>query len=88
MRNSTDEMMIHLKMFAIMRERSGVAEAQLQLPEGADVSQAVAEAARRFPKMADLLPGVAVAVNLDYAQRQVVLRDGDELALIPPVSGG
>jgi molybdopterin converting factor small subunit len=38
--------------------------------------------------MADLLPGAAVAVNLDYAQRQVILRDGDELALIPPVSGG
>jgi molybdopterin synthase catalytic subunit len=88
MRSSIDEMIIHLKMFAILRERSGVGEAELQLPEGADVSQAVAEAARRFPKMADLLPGAAVAVNLDYAQRQVILRDGDELALIPPVSGG
>jgi molybdopterin converting factor subunit 1 len=81
-------MTIHLKMFAILRERSGAAEAELQLPEGADVSQAVAEAGRRFPKMLDLLPRAAVAVNLDYAQRQVVLHDGDELALIPPVSGG
>jgi molybdopterin converting factor subunit 1 len=88
MRSSIDEMIIHLKMFAILRERSGVGEAELQLPEGADVSQAVAEAARQFPKMADLLPAAAVAVNLDYAQRQAVLRDGDELALIPPVSGG
>lgn len=81
-------MTIHLKMFAILRERSGAAEAELNLPEGADVAAAVAEAGRRFPNMAEMLPRAAVAVNLDYAQRQVVLHDGDELALIPPVSGG
>src|ERR1700683_5040963 len=86
MRSSTDErplrvcceMTIHLKMFAILRERSGAAEAELNLPEGADVSAAVAEAGRQFPNMAELLPRAAVAVNLDYAQRQVVLHDGDE----------
>lgn len=81
-------MTIHLKMFAILRDRSGAAEAELDLPDGADVSQAMAAAGRRFPNMATLLPGVAVAVNLDYSQRQAILHDGDELALIPAVSGG
>jgi molybdopterin converting factor small subunit len=81
-------MTIHLKMFAILRDRSGAAEAELDLPDGADVLQAMAEAGRRFPNMATLLPGVAVAVNLDYSQRQAILHDGDELALIPAVSGG
>jgi molybdopterin converting factor subunit 1 len=88
MPSSTDNVTIHLKMFAILRERSGAAEAELQLPDGADVSQAVAEAERRFPAISDLLPAAAVAVNLDYSQRQAILHDGDELALIPPVSGG
>jgi len=81
-------MTIHLKMFAILRERSGAADAELHLPEGADVSQAVSEAGRRFPTIAELLPKAAVAVNLDYSRREVILHDGDELALIPPVSGG
>jgi molybdopterin converting factor small subunit len=88
MPSSTDNVTIHLKMFAILRERSGAAEAELQLPEGADVSQAVAEAGRRFPAIAELLPRSAIALNLDYSQRQAILHDGDELALIPPVSGG
>ena len=90
MRNSTVRIVVkvHLKMFAILRERSGVAETDLELPEGATVATAMAEVARRFAPIAPLLLRTLGAVNRDYADAGTRLKDGDELALIPPVSGG
>lgn len=81
-------MNIHLRMFAILRERTGVAETRLVLPDGSTVGAAIAEVGRRFERIIDLLPRTATAVNLQYAKPEHVLNDGDELALIPPVSGG
>jgi molybdopterin converting factor small subunit len=81
-------MTIKLRMFAILRERSGISETELVLAEGATVFVAMEEVGRRFPKVADLLGRTAAAVNLSYARSGDPLRDGDELALIPPVSGG
>ena len=81
-------MKIRLKMFAILKDRSGVSEIELELPEAATVADAVSLIRQRFEAIAELLPQVAAAVNLSYAERSHVLRDGDELALIPPVSGG
>jgi MoaE-MoaD fusion protein len=81
-------MRIRLRMFAILRERSGVSEAEIELSEGATVAVALEEVGRRFEKIADLLPRTASAVNLAYAGATYRLHDGDELALIPPVSGG
>jgi molybdopterin converting factor subunit 1 len=81
-------MKIRLKMFAILRERSGVGETELELPAGATVSQARAAVQRRFAGLGELLPRAAVAVNLNAASDAAILHEGDELALIPPVSGG
>ena len=81
-------MTIKLRMFAILRERSGISEIDLVLAEGATVSAAMEEIGKRFPKVTDLLGRTAAAVNLSYARGSDPLRDGDELALIPPVSGG
>jgi molybdopterin converting factor subunit 1 len=81
-------MKIRLKMFAILRERSGVSELELELPEGATVAIAMTEASRRFAAIASLLPRTMGAVNRAYAEADTRLNDGDELALIPPVSGG
>jgi sulfur-carrier protein len=81
-------MKVRLRMFAVLRERSGVSETEIELVDGATVAAAVEEVGRRFGAIADLLPKAAAAVNLCYAKSSVALRDGDELALIPPVSGG
>ena len=81
-------MTINLKFFAILHDLAGVREATLQLPEGATVSIASDAIARQFPAIAKHLPRVAFAVNQEYRDRETVLRDGDEIALIPPVSGG
>jgi len=81
-------MKIRLRMFAILRERSGISEAEIELAEGATVAIAMEQVGRRFSTIVDLLPRTAAAVNLVYAKPMDRLHEGDELALIPPVSGG
>jgi sulfur-carrier protein len=81
-------MKVRLRMFAVLRERSGVSETEIELVDGATVATAMEEVGRRFGAIAELLPRVVAAVNLCYAKAGDSLHDGDELALIPPVSGG
>ena len=72
-----------MRLFAMLRERAGAREVILELPEGARVSDALAE----LGTIAEGLP-LVMAVNREYAPEDQVLDPGDELALIPPVSGG
>ena len=76
-------MLVRVRLFAILRERAGTGELELDLPEGARVSDAVA----RIGDLPEGLP-VVVAVNREYVRDDPALSPGDELALIPPVSGG
>jgi molybdopterin converting factor subunit 1 len=74
---------ITVRLFAMLRERAGARELTLDLPPGARVRDALAE-------LGDLADGVplVMAVNREYAADDHPLDPGDELALIPPVSGG
>ena len=76
-------MEVRIRLFAGLRERAGADEVELQLPEGARVRDALAQ-------VAQLTAGVPVvmAVNREYAREDDTLAAGDELALIPPISGG
>ena len=79
---------IRVRFFAIIRDRAGGGETTLELQEGATVADAESALAGRFPAIAGFLGRAAFAVNQAYAPKDMVLRDGDELAVIPPVSGG
>jgi MoaE-MoaD fusion protein len=76
-------MKVSVRLFAGLRERAGRDELELDLPEGARVADALAA-------VEHLAPGVSLvlAVNREYADPDVVLSPGDELAVVPPVSGG
>jgi MoaE-MoaD fusion protein len=74
---------ITVRLFAVLRERAGASEVTLELPDGARVRDALAE----LSELAAGLP-LVMAVNREYAAEDHVLDSGDELALIPPVSGG
>jgi molybdopterin synthase catalytic subunit len=76
-------MNVTVRLFAGLRERAGTDRLALELPDGARVGDALA-------KMQDLIRDVPVvmAVNQEYADDAQDLQTGDELALIPPVSGG
>ncbi len=76
-------MHVRVKLFAGLRERAGTDAISLELPTGARVRDALAQVSWLIQD----LP-VVMAVNLDYADEQAVLHPDDELALIPPVSGG
>jgi molybdopterin synthase catalytic subunit len=74
---------VTVRLFAMLRERAGKGELVLDLPEGARVRDALAEVS----ELAEGMP-LVMAVNREYAAEDQALRPGDELALIPPVSGG
>jgi molybdopterin converting factor subunit 1 len=80
---------LEVRLFAILRERAGSDSISLQLDEGATVADALERIAAE-PPLADLLRRLPVqmAVNREYATAETPLRASDELALIPPVSGG
>jgi MoaE-MoaD fusion protein len=76
-------MTVTVRLFAILRQRAGRDSIELELPEGARVADALAQ-------VDDLAGGLrlVMAVNREYAAADHPLAPGDELALIPPVSGG
>jgi len=76
-------MHIRVRLFAMLRERAGAEEIELELPDGAVVRDAL----ERVGQLTAGIP-VVMAVNHEYAEPSAVLSPGDELALIPPVSGG
>jgi MoaE-MoaD fusion protein len=76
---------VTVRLFAMLRERAGAPELTLELPEGSRVSEALAS--EPLSALADGIP-LVMAVNREYADGEQVLDAGDELALIPPVSGG
>ena len=71
------------RLFAGLRERSGTGSRELELPDGATVADVWAAL-----DLGDEPPGLLYAVNKAYAAADASLADGDEVAVIPPVSGG
>ena len=81
-------MTVRVRLFAILKERAGTDEVEVDLPDSATVADAIAAIAR-LPGLGGLSGGSArMAVNREYAAADTRLGPGDELALIPPVSGG
>jgi molybdopterin converting factor subunit 1 len=79
---------VRVQLFAILKERAGQDHVEVELPDSATVADAIAAVAQ-LPGLAGLSHGSArMAVNREYAASDTLLRSGDELALIPPVSGG
>jgi molybdopterin synthase catalytic subunit len=76
-------MRVRIRLFAMLRERAGAETLTLELPEGASVGDALGELRWLTGDLRTVL-----AVNRDYASAETLLQADDELALIPPVSGG
>jgi MoaE-MoaD fusion protein len=76
---------VKVRLFAGLRERAGYAAAEVELPEGARVDDVWPLLAAELGERPE---GLLVAVNRRYVEEETPLHDGDEVALIPPVSGG
>jgi len=79
---------ITLRYFAILREHLGTSQATLDVPMGTTSGEVYALVTANHPRLASLQRSVMLMVNQEYVRSEHVLEDGDELAFIPPVSGG
>lgn len=81
-------MKLSVKLFAAARELAGAGEIVVELPAAADVAALRGALSEASPALASLAARSLVAVNEEYAQDETPLVAGDQVALIPPVSGG
>jgi molybdopterin converting factor subunit 1 len=81
-------MIVTVKLFAAARETTGAEEVILELPDGATIADVKHILSKIFPQIDGLLSRSAIARNQDYALDTDAVAPTDELAVIPPVSGG
>ena len=79
---------VHVRLFATIREAVGQADVELDLPGGASAEDAWQALVGTCPTLAPRRQSLAASVNRCYAPFETVLEEGDEVAFIPPVSGG
>jgi molybdopterin synthase sulfur carrier subunit len=79
---------LRIRLFASFREAVGGGTVSWDAPEGATVADVVAALRAEYPRLGPAAEKAMLAVNQEYVGGEYRLRDGDELALIPPVSGG
>jgi len=78
---------VSVRFFALYRERAGTSQIEMDLPDGATPEEVLIRLRSEYISL-PLSDSVLIAVNSEYANREAPLHEGDEVALIPPVSGG
>ena len=81
-------MRVTIRLFARLRELTGASALGRDVPDGSTALDVWNGLAEEFPELAAYTKAISVAVNEDYARLTARVRDGDEIAFLPPVSGG
>lgn len=81
-------MKISVLFFGILKDVLGRSAETIELPEGSRLRELLSYYARQSPPFAAMMPSLAVSVNQEYSGAERTLRGGDEVGLLPPVSGG
>ncbi|HEV2401576.1 MAG TPA: molybdenum cofactor biosynthesis protein MoaE [Candidatus Sulfotelmatobacter sp.] len=81
-------MRVRVLFFGVLKEMAGTSAEEVELTPGASVADVLAEYKNKIPKLGSMFPSVALAVNQQYAKPETRLNANDEVALLPPVSGG
>ena len=81
-------MKVHVRLFALARQRAGRPEVVIELPEPATVADLKRLLTETLPELAPLASSLMIAVDSEYAGDDQVVGAGSEVAVIPPVSGG
>jgi molybdopterin converting factor subunit 1 len=81
-------MKVRVLFFGVLRDLAGKSSDSLQLPDGGSVRDVISRYQSQIPRLKDSLSSIALAVNQQYASPETKLKDNDEVALLPPVSGG
>jgi molybdopterin synthase sulfur carrier subunit len=83
-----DKIRLNVLLFGVCREAAGASELSCELNSPADVASAWAEIKRWHPNLERFERSALFAVNEEHARKDQVLKDGDTIAIFPPVSGG
>ena len=81
-------MRVTVRLFARLRDIAGTAELTRDIAHGATIRSVWRQLAGEYPELGQYERSISSAVNADYARMDQVLSDGDEVAFLPPVSGG
>ena len=81
-------MQVRVLFFGVLKDLTGRTSEALTLPDQATAADVINHCARQFPSLKGSLSSIAISVNQQYADRKHELRAGDEVGLLPPVSGG
>jgi len=81
-------MKVTVKLFARMRELVGSGTLERNIDDNATITDLLQSLQDEFPKLAEVAPQTIISVNREFADHEVQLADGDEVAFFPPVSGG
>jgi molybdopterin synthase sulfur carrier subunit len=81
-------MRVTVHLFARLRDITGAGELACDVPPGATIAAVWGQLATEFPQLEPYGRAISSAVNADYARMDRVIREGDEIAFLPPVSGG
>jgi molybdopterin converting factor subunit 1 len=79
---------VQVLLFSVLREQVGAASLAVELPAAASGEALLQQLTARYPLLAPYRTFIRLAVNAEYVPHHTVLHDGDEVALITPVSGG
>jgi molybdopterin synthase catalytic subunit len=83
-----EKMQVQVVYLGMLREIAGREREVVQLSDNSTLFELYSDLQQRMPKLQDFRGAIALAVNYEYVSGSIVLRDNDEVALIPPVSGG
>jgi molybdopterin synthase catalytic subunit len=79
---------VKVLFFGLLKDIVGLSEDHIEVAEGARVESVFLRYAGKFPRLTDLESSIVLACNQEFCDRTAAVRDGDEIAFLPPVSGG
>ncbi|MBE9185165.1 MoaD/ThiS family protein [Microcoleus sp. LEGE 07076] len=85
---SNSSINVTVKLFAAFGEAYGVSEITVELPRETPVSQVLERSIAQYPQLEQWRDRTRFGLNLEFVSPDTILQDGDEVVLIPPVSGG
>lgn len=81
-------MKIHVQFFSRLRDRAGVQEMELEVPEGTEVADLLEILYKRAPALREWGNSILVASGVEFVSRDYLVKSGDDISIMPPVQGG
>ncbi|HYJ07268.1 MAG TPA: MoaD/ThiS family protein [Chthoniobacterales bacterium] len=81
-------MKVHVQFFSRLRDLAGISEVEVEVAEGTRITDLLGTLYARTPSLRDWDKTILVAAGVEFAQRDYVLKAGDQISIMPPVQGG